>query len=178
MIRLAEQTDTPIMSTSSLRYTKGVADLVAEEEEIVFCEAFGPAPLLEDYPGLFWYGIHGAEILFSYMGPGCTAVQCAPREEMDVVIGEWEDGRIGLLRGTRFPGGVFGCMIHTGSGLTTGQAKPGAAGYAAMLQEVVHFFESRVSPIETQVTLGIVSFLEAAERSRSQSGAIVRTDSL
>ena len=61
------------------------------------CEAFGPAALLDDYPGLFWYGIHSAEMLFAFMGTGCQSARCIATPDLDVVIGEWEDGRIGLL---------------------------------------------------------------------------------
>jgi hypothetical protein len=41
------------------------------------------------------------------------------------------------------------------------------------MQQVVEFFETRVSPIETQETIEIVAFLEAADASRAQKGAVV-----
>jgi hypothetical protein len=41
------------------------------------------------------------------------------------------------------------------------------------LQEVIPFFQSGVSPIEIQETLDIVAFLEAADVSRDQGGAVV-----
>lgn len=170
LVRLAEETDTPIMSCSSLRYAAGIADLLDEGEQVVSCEAFGPAALLQDYPGLFWYGIHSAEILFSLMGRGCKAVRCVEYPSMDVVIGEWEDGRLGMMRGTRFPKSAFGCVVHTDAGAKCSLAAHTPPYYFLMLKQVIGFFETRTSPIDTQETLEIIAFLEAADKSRAQGG--------
>jgi hypothetical protein len=170
--RIAKESGTPIMSCSSLRYAAGIADL-AQDAKVVSCEAFGPAALLDDYPGLFWYGIHSAEMLFAFMGAGCQAVRCIAYPDVDVVIGEWQDGRIGILRGTRFEKGPFGCVVHTAQGAEVAVAGSRPPYYYKLLQEVVPFFQSGVSPIDIQETLDIVAFLEAADVSRAQGGAVV-----
>jgi hypothetical protein len=173
--RLSQETDTPLMSSSSLRYAAGIADL-AQGATVVSCEAFGPAALLDDYPGLFWYGIHSAEVLFSFMGAGCTAVRCVHYPDMDLVVGEWEDGRLGIMRGTRFEKGDFGCVVHTDQGTQCGVARSRPPYYYLMLQQVIEFFQTRVSPIDMAETLNLISFLEAADRSREQGGAVILTD--
>ncbi len=76
---LAEETGTPWMSASSIRYAAGVSGLAAEDDEVGSCEAFGTMPILEDYPGYFWYGVHGADLLFSYLGRGCQPCPRAAR---------------------------------------------------------------------------------------------------
>jgi hypothetical protein len=168
MVELAERTHTPIMSCSALRYAAGIADLLEEGERasadgtIRSCEAFGPAPMLEDYPGLFWYGIHSAEMLFAFMGAGCRAVRCVPYPSMDLIIGEWQDGRLGVVRGTRFEGGDFGCVVHTGQGARCGIARSTPPYHVLLLRKVVEFFRTGVSPIDVRETLEIVRFLEAA----------------
>jgi predicted dehydrogenase len=173
IIRLAQETNTPIMSCSSLRYAAGIADLVQADAEVISCEAFGPAAILDDYPGLFWYGIHSAEVLFSFMGTGCVAVQCVHYPDMDVVIGEWDDGRIGILKGTRAGKSQFGCVIHTDQGAQFGVAQSRPPYYFFLLQQVTEFFRTGVSPIDIQETLNIVSFLAAADTSKAQGGARV-----
>jgi len=178
MIRLAEQTQTPIMSSSSLRYSAGIVGLAGETERVLSCEAFGPAAILDDYPGLFWYGIHSAEILYSYMGTGCTTVRCIPSEDVDVVIGAWEDGRVGVVRGTRFEGGEFGCVVHTGAGARFGLAQRTPPGYYGLMQMVIQFFQTGVSPIDVRETFEIVSFLEGANRSRDLTGQITLLERL
>jgi len=170
--RIAKESGTPVMSCSSLRYAAGIADL-AQDAEVVSCEAFGPAALLDDYPGLFWYGIHSAEMLFAFMGAGCQRVRCIAYPDVDVVIGEWQDGRIGILKGTRFERGQFGCVVHTAQGTEVAVAGSTPPYYYKLLQEVIPFFQTGVSPIEIQETLDIVAFLEAADVSRDQGGAVV-----
>jgi predicted dehydrogenase len=177
LIRVARETGTPVMSSSSLRYSAGISGLAARER-VASCEAFGPAAILEDYPGLFWYGIHSAEMLFSFMGPGCKSLRCVNRPDVDIVVGEWSDGRTGVMRGTRLEKGDFGCIVHTNAGTRCGLAQTTPPGYYCLLQKVVEFFATGVSPIDIQETFGIIAFLEAADRSKERDGAWVRLGSL
>jgi hypothetical protein len=178
IIRLAEQTQMPMMSSSSLRYSAGIVGLTGEREPVLSCEAFGPAAILDDYPGLFWYGIHSAEILYTYMGMGCGTVRCIPYEDVDVIMGEWQDGRIGVARGTRFKGGEFGCVVHTPGGTRCGVARSTPPGYYGLMQVVVEFFQTGVAPLDVQETFEIASFLEAANWSREHAGQIARLERL
>jgi hypothetical protein len=169
---VAQHSSTPLLSCSSLRFAAGIADL-APEGEVLSCEAFGPAELLDDFPGLFWYGIHSAEMLFSFMGAGCECARCIAYPEMDVVIGEWEDGRIGLMKGTRVGKGQFGCVVHAEGGNACSMAHSTPPTYYALMQQVIEFFKTGMSPVETAETLEIIAFLEAADASRAQGGAVV-----
>jgi predicted dehydrogenase len=172
LVDLAQEADTPIMSCSSLRYAAGIVGL-DQGADVVSCEAFGPAALLDDYPGLFWYGIHSAEMLFSFMGAGCKQVRCIHYEDMDVVIGEWMDGRLGTVRGTRFGRGAFGCVVHTDQATRCGVAQSTPPYYSLLLQKILPFFATGKSPIDIQQTLDIVAFLEAADESRAQGGKVI-----
>ncbi len=178
IIEQAEATKTPIMSCSSLRYAAGIADLIGSDETVHTAESFGPALLLEDFPGLFWYGIHSAEILTMLMGSGCQRVQCVERTDQDLVIGEWGDGRLGLLRGTRVGAGQFGAVVHTDSAVKASVAHAAPPSYYLMLQQVLPFLQSGISPIPIAETYEITAFLAAAEESRSQGGAIVALEAL
>lgn len=177
MIALATETQTPLMSCSSLRYAAGITGLVRPDQEVRSCEAFGPAAILDDYPGLFWYGVHSAEVLFSKMGPGCNRVRSIEYPDVDVVIGEWDDGRVGVLRGTRVGRAGFGCVVHTDEETTCATARSTPPYYALLLEEVVEFFRTGSSPIDIQETWAIIAFLEAADQSKAMSGAPVATAS-
>ena len=168
--RIATETHTPLMSCSSLRYASGIVNLVDAGETVTFCEAFGPAALLDDYPGLFWYGIHSAEVLFAFMGEGCKTVQLVEKPGMDIIIGEWKDGRVGVMRGTRFDSRDSGCVVHSSGGTSFGLALSDPPYYAVMLQEVMKFFQTGISPITISETLEIIAFLQAADLSRDQNG--------
>jgi hypothetical protein len=97
---------------------------------------------------------------------------------VDVVVGEWSDGRTGVMRGARFEKSDFGCVVHTSAGTRCGLAQPTPPGYYCLLQKVVEFFKTGVSPIDVQETFGIMAFLEAADKSKERDGASVQLESL
>jgi predicted dehydrogenase len=70
--RLGRESGTPWFSSSSLRFSPAYQEAVrdAVPGEILGVEAYGPAALEPTNPGLFWYGIHAVESLFTLMGPG------------------------------------------------------------------------------------------------------------
>lgn len=173
IIELADATGTPILSTSALRFAEGISELAQSRSEILACEAYGPAPILPDYPGYFWYGIHSAEILFLLLGTGCQSVRTITTDKMDVIQGRWEDGRSGLVLGTRFEGYEFGCLVHTSGGARLGIAQNTPPYHACLLREVVRFFQSGQSPVDIRETYQIIAFLEAANQSRAENGSTV-----
>jgi len=170
IIDIAIKTDTPIVSCSSIRFAPQIHALISSNENVSTCEAYGPAALLDDYPGLFWYGIHSAEVLFSFMGGGCLSVRCLEHPCTDVVLGEWEDGRAGLIRGTRFEDSTFGCIVHTSGGVYHGVSTENLPSYHVMLQKLVEFFQSGISPIDIEETFQIIAFVEAANKSKEKGG--------
>jgi predicted dehydrogenase len=178
ILRHAERTRTPVMSCSSLRYAAGIQDLVPQGEAVQSCEAFGPAAILDDYPGLFWYGVHAAEVLFAFMGAGCRQARCLSSRDADVAVGEWADGRAGVLRGTRVERGEFGCVVHTSAATRASLAQPKPPYYYTMLRRILEFFRAGTSPIPAEETFEIVAFLEAADRSKALGGAAVSTEKL
>lgn len=178
MIETAQRTATPLMSCSSLRYASGIAGLVAADEKVLAAEAFGPAVLLDDFPGLFWYGIHSAEVLMVLMGRGCKRVQCVTRAEMDLVVGDWADGRVGVIRGMRAGAGRFGCVAHLVSEVRCGMDQGTPPGYYEMLRAVLPFLRSGEAPIDLAETFEIIALLDAAERSRAQGGQVVALETL
>ena len=171
---LARENNVPVMSCSAIRYAAGIAEL-HDEAPVVSCEAFGPAAILEDYPGLFWYGVHSAEVLFSLMGRGCASVQVTVGEQMDLIAGTWADGRIGTVRGFRAPDlKSFGATVITDKEVRHGLVRKDPPYYALMLREIMAFFRTGVAPIELEETVEIMAFLHAANQGRDDSGTAVQ----
>ena len=83
IIKIAKENKVPVMSSSSLRYAKGIVDALPEDAKVVACEAFGPMNFLPDFRDYFWYGIHSAEALFKFMGSGCEKVQAFSTDKVD-----------------------------------------------------------------------------------------------
>ena len=107
--RLAEHYQTPVFSSSSLRFA-AAAQAVRNGSigDVLGCDAFSPCSLEATHPDLFWYGIHGCETLFTAMGPGVETVVRTSTKDFDVVTGVWKGGRIGTFRGIRAGSGGYG----------------------------------------------------------------------
>jgi virulence factor len=100
---LAEKKKVPVFSSSSLRYAPEVVAYTADPKhgKVLGCVTYGPAPEHERNPGLFHYGIHAVEVLYTLMGPGCVRVTSNRDAGADVTTGHWKDGRIATVRGIR-----------------------------------------------------------------------------
>lgn len=168
----SEEYNTPIFSASSLRYLKSAQEVRHQQTagEVTGAMTFSPASLEEHHPDLFWYGIHGVEILFTVMGPGCRRVQRFHTPDTDIVIGTWNDGRLGTFRGSR-------TGTHDYGGLAFGTEKNVNLGpydgYKPLVHKIVEFFETGKSPVSAQETLEIYAFMEAADESKRQDGSEV-----
>jgi predicted dehydrogenase len=169
----AKKLNVPIFSSSSLRYMK-TAQAVRHENSIgkvLGADTFSPATIEPHHPDLYWYGIHGVEILFTVMGPGCESVTRFKQDKMDVVVGLWKDGRIGTFRGTREGKHDYGgtCFGSTGN-LVLGPFD----GYDALSTKIAEFFTTKKSPVSDEETLEIYAFMEAADESKRKGGSSVR----
>lgn len=175
VFRLAEESGTPCFSSSSLRYYAGIAAVrngTAPFGDVVGCVAFGPCEIEQHHPDLFWYGIHGVEILFTIMGTGCESVTCTATKDTHVVTGVWKDGRVATFRGIRSGKSGYGAFVFgsKASGLT----EEGGGGYGPLLNEIVQFFRTGKPPVAAEETLELVAFMQAADESKNQGGKSVK----
>ncbi len=174
IFRLAEESGTPCFSSSSLRYYPGIAAVRSEAApfgDVVGCVAYGPCSLEEHHPDLFWYGIHGVEILYTIMGPGCQSVTCTATADTHVVTGVWKDGRVATFRGIRSGKGGYGAMVFGTK--ATGPTESLGGGYEGLLFKIADFFRTGTPPIAAGETLELVTFMQAADESKKQGGKSV-----
>lgn len=67
----AKKYDVPVFSSSSLRYFENVTDIeTGKIGKVTGADTFSPATLEKTHSDLFWYGIHGVEMLFTVLGTG------------------------------------------------------------------------------------------------------------
>jgi len=160
----------PVFSTSSLRYTEGLKEIAeGAVGSVIGAYTYSPATLEKSHPDLFWYGIHGVELLFTIMGTGCKKVVRTFTEDADVVTGTWEDGRIGTFRGIRKgSNGYGGCVF----GENEIRVLEKYTGYNPLLLEIVKFFKTGIPPVKPEETLEILAFMEAADESKKKKGAM------
>jgi hypothetical protein len=177
IVELAAEKKVPVFSSSSLRYAPELVEYMADAKKhgkIIGALAYGPAPLFEKdqtlNPGLFHYGIHAVEILYAVMGPGCERVTCTHEKDVDMATGRWKDGRVATVRGIRAGKSDYGCLAFTEQGV-----QPVPIGtkyiYRELLKQIVEMFKSGRSPLDPAVTVEIVAFIEAANKSGANHGA-------
>ncbi len=161
----------PVFSSSSLRFMEDAqAARNGSCGKVLGCDTFSPCSLEKTHPDLFWYGIHGVEILYTVMGPGCQTVNRSSTPDADVVLGTWSDGRIGTFRGMRggksgYGGNVFGADKY--------QPLGNFKGYDPLVLAIGKFFQTGEMPVTVEETLEIYAFMEAADESKRQGGAPV-----
>jgi virulence factor len=177
IVELAAKKNVPVFSSSSLRYAPELVEYMADATKhgkIIGALAYGPAPEFEKdrtlNPGLFHYGIHAVEILYAVMGPGCERVASTHEKDVDVATGQWKDGRVASVRGIRAGKSDYGCLAFTEKG-----AQPVPIGtkyiYCELAKHIVEMFKTGRSPLDPAVTVEIVAFIEAANKSGANHGA-------
>jgi predicted dehydrogenase len=175
LIALSEKHQAPIFSSSSLRYAPELVKFMDEPKhgKVTGVLTYGPASLHEGNPGLFHYGIHATEMLFTLMGAGCDRVTCTLEAGAEVVTGHWKDGRVASVRGLRAgKSGLFGFVAFTDQGVFSVPVGTRDI-YRELLKQVVRFFHERKAPVDTRVTFEIVAFIEAALASAGKHGGVV-----
>ncbi len=171
IFRVAEETHTPVYSSSSLRFCKEVQETAHSEKlgELLGCETSGPLSMEPHHPDLFWYGIHGVEPLYTIMGMGCETVSRTDTELSSLVVGKWKNGRIGSYRGLR-KGYNFAVTAYGTKGVVQ---HAGINGYEGAIEEICKFFKSGKPPVAREEIVEIYAFMEAADESKRQGGKAV-----
>jgi len=166
----------PVFSASSLRYMRKAQEVLqGKSGRVLGADTYSPATIEKTHPDLFWYGIHGVELLLTVMGKGCKSVVRFHTPDTDVVVGTWADNRIGTFRGTRTGPHSYGGTVFTEK---TNEPLGAYEGYNPLLTEIVKFFQSGVSPLKDEETLEIFAFMEAAEESKRTGGRPVTLESV
>jgi predicted dehydrogenase len=174
IFRLAGAARCPVFSSSSLRYDANILAIKSDAElgQVLACDAFSPAKLDPTNPGLFWYGVHGVEILYTFMGPGCRRLTCHATDAYDVVVGEWPDGRLGTMRGIRVGAGNYGATVYGEKKVAQATYSTTVPIYAQLLKEIVAFFQTGAPPVSDDETLEIMAFMQAALVSARERRAV------
>ena len=175
LAKTAEMKHVPLMSSSSLRYAPEVVAASkgkGKAGKVVGVSTYGPAPTHPRNPGMFHYGIHPTEVLYTLMGKGCVRLSCQLTEGAEVTTGIWADGRVASVRGLRSGAKEYGFTLFGEKAVTT-QGVSTQFIYRELLKQIVKMFETRTPPIDPRETLEIVAFIEAAKKSADRGGGSV-----
>lgn len=172
--KMAEKYNCPVFSSSSLRFDYNITKVKEDPQlgEVFGCDAFSPASLDPTNPGLFWYGIHGVEILYTFMGKGCKKVYCEKTEDFHFVIGVWEKNKIGTVRGTRKGAHSYGATVFGERNVYQITYSTEIPLYSQLLKKIIEFFRTGKPPIDPEETLEIMKFMECALISENENRVV------
>jgi predicted dehydrogenase len=171
IFELAKKANVPCFSSSSLRYCPEALAIRAGESPVgkpIRVLASGPYNTEEHHPDLFWYGVHGVELLYTIMGVGCQSVR---REAPDRVVGQWPEGRTGIYQGSK----SYFAEVEGTKGKTKVSKYPG---YEPLVRDICKFFKTGQPPVAAEETIEIFAFMEAADESKRLGGAPVTIESV
>jgi predicted dehydrogenase len=168
IFELARKHKVPVFSSSSLRFSDKLKGLAKDKSigKLQRCDTTGPVSPLKGHPELFFYGIHGIEMLFTVLGPGCESVTWKD----DVVTGTWKDGRIGTFKAAK----AYKATV-TGD---KGKAESDGGNYQGLVREIGTFFRTGKAPVPAEETINLVAFMVAAEESKKAGGKSVTIESV
>ena len=161
----------PWFSASSSRFTPSYPELRKNDQvgEILGCDTHSQSRAAIGHPDLFWYGVHGVDLLYSLMGTGCETVTAAQTAYTEFVTGTWKGGRVGSYRAIREHTG------QTGLGATVFGSKGIVQvnkyyNYVPLVVEIATFFRTRRSPVPIDEMIEVFAYLAAAEESKRRRG--------
>jgi len=165
IIELAKDNGVPVFSSSSLRSALEIQNLKKSDVgRILSASTYGPGIIVQFNPGLFFYVIHAIEMLYALMGKGCRRVRCYSSEGWDVIVGEWKDGRVGVVRGLRIGVREYGFTAFYEKKIASHVIDTSWI-YTELLKRVIDMFKTKKPPVEPSETLEIIAFTEKAMES-------------
>jgi len=172
IFRLANENTVPCWSSSSLRYAPAIVEMKETDTvgQVLGCDVFSPCSLEEHHPDLYWYGVHGVEMLFTVMGTGCETVRRVQTKDCEFVVGIWKGERVGTYRGIRTGKSTYGVTI-LGAKAIVQSDKYG--GYEPLVDEIIKFFKTGKVPVPQEETIEIFAFMSAADESKAKGGVAV-----
>ncbi len=167
----AKQYNVPVFSASSLRYITGAKEIAdGKIGKVLGADSYGDCYIEPNHPDLFYYGIHGIEILYAVMGTGCKSVVRIHTDNTDMVVGTWQDDRLGSYRGTRSGTGDMGATVFGEKGI---ELLNKSGGYDPLWVKIIEFFNTGIVPVSPEETIEEFAFMTAAEESKLNGGVSV-----
>lgn len=167
--KLADLHHVPIMSSSSLRYAESFVKLLEDtDKKIQSAYVYGPLPMQEGIPGYFWYGIHLIEMVIALMGTDIKDIQVERYESYELCHLQFSNGRHVVIRGEYESHNYFGMVGHVQGNTYKAELwtdkKPY---YAGLMEKIIPFFRTGISPIPWEETKAIVSIIEEINDKRN-----------
>ncbi len=158
---LAKEHNTPLMSSSALRYG---AELVAamnnqfagkRPERI---DTFGGGSSFQEY------GIHQLEMVVTSLGTGAKSVTCTKENVFRI---DYDDERSAVMNYSQFYGGFISILTgKDNSAFVLGASQM----FETLIAKILEFYKTGISPIPACETIEIAAIREAALKAAAEPG--------
>lgn len=168
IVELARKTQTPLMSTSSLRYAESFRRAIAAGSgKILGLDLYGPMQIQPQMPGFYWYGIHCLEMLVAALGQNFKNVRGCSSKHEDVIMVEWENGMVGTLRCKHQENAEFGGVVHFENAIIPFKidSLKDRPFYSSLLSEIMIFFEGKGNSAPGEGALAVVQLIDKVNQS-------------
>lgn len=157
----------PIMSSSSMRYTKEFMPYRLSTHEL------GELRFVSITTPKTWerYGIHALEAMYPILGPGFLSVRNTGTAERNVVHLKHRRGADVVVVATADMFGSFGCLQLCGTaGVAQLASKDSFYSFKAQLVAFIDYLQTGVRPFPFSETIELMQLLIAGIRSREEGG--------
>jgi len=168
LITLAEASDTPMFSTSALRYSKELDNFiknVKRELPVSFVSTRGPNK---------WdkYAIHQVEMVVMLLGKGMKRAMQVGKGKNVVIVLDYNDERSAIINciegGVKINGKTysqnFELNIIFGQGATSFAITDLNTLFSGLVDSIGELFETRIVPVSHEETLEVIKIIEAGEK--------------
>lgn len=155
---IAEESNTPIFSSSAQRYCPSITDYLEREKgKTKFMSTVGPHDLSN-------YAVHQFEPIVAVMGVGVQRVKSfAVGDKVTQLILDYGDGRLASFTQTPNPWAEFNFMVSDG---TNGERLDSSDFYLPTMRAILEFFKTGVPAVPKEETLEVLGLIEAAKEAR------------
>ncbi|MEW2923117.1 Gfo/Idh/MocA family oxidoreductase [Muricauda sp. ANG21] len=174
--KISEKYGGTFFTSSSLRFMGSALEIRnGQNGKVLGADIFAPISYQSILPELYWYGIHGLELLYTVMKPGCIKVRRMSGKNFDFIIGVWADDRIGSYRGFKNTRISFGGRVFTDEGLVN---MDDFEGLEPLHHAILRYFDTGEVPVGSHETIELFAFMEAAHVSVGRNGDWVFIDEI
>lgn len=156
MFALAEQHNTPLWSSSALRFSDEIICLRSEtfqNKRIDFAQALGGGRLFSEYC------IHTLEMIVMLLGSDPRRVMSVGKSPDEMVVIEYPDGRRGMI--TQTPPAAFGLNCRAGDQMVS-LLRTESRMFENLSDEILRFFATGQAPVEPRETIAVTALTAAA----------------
>jgi hypothetical protein len=164
MFNLARKNNTPMYSTSALRYACEFASIktLLQTDDLMAVATRGPGKFSN-------YAIHQLEMIVKAMGPGVRSAVAVGSPQIPCIFYDFGHGRSALLHCI---GDCFSLALTMSSG--EGRSMTVSQNFwSPFIDDLLHFFESGESPVPAAETLTAIAMYEAGLKALEKPGMVI-----